>query len=234
MNNLLLALVLLGAGVAGGYFYSQSTVEPDVVIVAARIAEPREVQRLEVVEVVSQNTAVAIKKHTTAGRENNAAMLRQWQSVAQIGVDFTGFNWASVAGIGAELPETGQVLVKGVLPPLKVLNSFSKDEKDTVISRIAMILAGGYNEEAELGPLLDQQQKAVTDCIASQALNRLETIAIAQKTVKAMLGAAIPNRADGSSLVRFELTFANEDEIKAAVAAREQGSGECEATIFAD
>jgi hypothetical protein len=231
MRNLFLALVLLGAGVAGGYLYSQSVAESVEITVTGMISEPRAVQRLEMVEVIAQNMAVAIKENKFLGRENNAAYMRQWQSVSQIGVDFTGFDWkAKVKGIGVKLPESGQILVAGVLPPIQVLHTYSINEKDTPISRIMGGLQG-YNEEARLVPLLKLQQKIVSDCIASRALDRLETIELAKTFVVSMLEMAIPLRDDGTSPVRFDLTFENEEEIRTAADQRSQADVACEATI---
>lgn len=222
--------VALGGGI--GYVVADKYIDRTVVISHASISEPKIVTRVETTEVVSRNTAVAIYENTTiTGAENNAAMMLEWTSVAQIGVDFSapGWKWDSLSGIGEPIPETGTIRVSGELPPLKLLNSFSQigKETETMISRIAKI-----TEEQVLEPVLKNQKADLTACIGKQALYRKESIDNAHKVILSLLTAAIPPRMDGTPIVDFDLKFANEAELLSEISALNGQPVSCEGKVI--
>ncbi|MGC1498027.1 MAG: hypothetical protein WA790_19640 [Sulfitobacter sp.] len=204
--------IIVGSGI--GFFISEHFKENVVVDSFANVSAPKIVSRIEVTEIFSRNTAVAVRENTTFGKENNAAMMLQWTSVAQIGVDFTTFKWGSLSGIGQPVPETGTISISGTLPPLEILNNFSPlGQDDTyVISRNA-----NFDEEAVLGPILTTQKTALMKCVAESALYRADTIENAHRVILSLISAAIPPRADGTPIVTFNLKFANEATLNAEI-----------------
>ncbi|MCD9148476.1 hypothetical protein [Pseudophaeobacter flagellatus] len=229
MDRIVMIVVSILLGGAIGYFVTTQFGEKVDARVQAVISEPKLVRRVEVTEVYSQNTAIAIRENTTFGYENNAAMMKQWDSTAQIGVDFTSFDWTQLNGIGQPVPDVGTVIVSGELPPLEVLNNFAVTgaEENTVVSRNR-----GYDEESELGPLLDAQKQSLMDCIADRALYRQETIDNAHEVILSLVSAAIPPREDGSAPVAFSLKFANEQELKATIAQRMAQPQACDQVVY--
>ncbi len=224
--------VVLGGG--AGYLISGKFSPQIISGSSAVISEPKIVTRVETTEVVSRNTAVAIYENkTVTGSENNAAMMLEWISVAQIGVDFTApaWQWTSLTGIKEPIPETGVIRVSGKLPPLQLLNSFSQvgQEKETMISRIVKI-----NEEQVLRPVLKKQKDELTACVGEQALYRKESIDNAHKVILSLLTAGIPPRADGTPVVEFDLKFANEDELLKEIDALNGEPVSCVGTIVAN
>lgn len=224
--------VALGGGL--GYVVADKYIDRTIVDSHASISEPKIVTRVETTEVVSRNTAVAIYENTTVtGAENNAAMMLEWTSVAQIGVDFSapGWQWTSLSGIGKPIPETGTIRVSGELPPLKLLNSFSQigKETETMVSRIAKI-----NEEQVLGPVLRNQKADLTACVGKQTLYRKESIDNAHKVILSLLTAAIPPRRDGTPTVVFDLKFKNEDELLLEISKLNGQPVSCEGKVIAN
>jgi hypothetical protein len=214
LDRIFIIIIAIVVGSGLGYLISEHFEEDTVVNIQATISEPKIVSRIEVTEILSRNTAVAIRENKTFGRENNAAMLLQWTSVAQIGVDFTTFQWTSLSGIGEPVPETGTVTISGTLPPLEILNNFAPIGQDDayVISRNT-----GFDEEAVLGPLLKTQKAALMKCVAESALYRTDTIENAHRVILTIISAAIPPRADGSPTVTFDLQFSNETDLKGEI-----------------
>lgn len=214
MSRILIMLLAIIVGSGIGFLVSEHFDEDIVVHGTATVSAPKIVSRIEVTEIFSRNTAVAVRENTTFGQENNAAMMLQWTSVAQIGVDFTTFKWTTVSGIGQPFPETGTVAISGTLPPLEILHNFSPLSQDApyVISRNA-----GFDEEAVLGPILQTQKAALMKCVAESALFRADTIENAHRVILSLISAAIPPRADGSPIVTFDLEFANEAALKAEI-----------------
>ncbi|MBL3562590.1 hypothetical protein [Rhodovulum sulfidophilum] len=226
--SIILLSIALGCGI--GYLAAKNYIRIEGL--QASIEEPKIVTRVETTEVVSRNTAVAIYENTTViGSENNAAMMLEWTSVAQIGVDFSAPNWkwTSLSGIGKPIPKTGVIRVHGVLPPLKILNSFSQigDEKETMISRIVKI-----SEESVLGPILRKKKADLTACVGKQVLYRKESIDNAHKVILSLLTAAIPPRADGTPVVDFDLKFENEDELLSEISKLNGQPPSCEGTVI--
>jgi hypothetical protein len=224
--------VALGGGI--GYLVSEKYSGKTIEISSASISEPKIVTRVETTEVVSRNTAVAIYENkSVTGAENNAAMMLEWTSVAQIGVDFSApdWKWDSLSGINEPIPETGTILVSGELPPLDLLNSFSQigKETETMISRIAKI-----KEEEVLGPVLEEQKALLTTCVGKQALYRKDSIDNAHKVILSLLSAAIPPRVDGTPVVEFDLKFANEDELLTEIAALNGEPISCQGKVVAN
>lgn len=230
MDRLLIAIMAIVIGGAGGYFVFDYLNEDIDITVQVETFEPRMIQRLETTEILASNTAIAVRENQVLGRENNAVMIMQWSSAAHLGVDFTGFDWGVLSGVGEPLPESGSIVISGDLPPLEILNSFviSGSEATEVMSRNR-----NYDEEAELGPLLVAQRGQLMACVAERALYRQAAIDDAKEMVLALLSAAIPLRPDGSSPVRFDLSFANESELLAEIAALGGQPAPCETRIYA-
>lgn len=216
MDRILIMILAVALGGGVGYFVSNKYHSDITVSGQLNISEPKIVNRVETTEIISRNTAVAIYENKSiTGAENNAAMMLEWTSVNQIGVDFTNFPWKSLQGIGTAVPEEGTVKISGELPPLKLLNSFSEigEEKETMISKIAKIV-----EEDVLRPVLLDQKDKLIECIGESSLYRTETIDSAHRVIVSLLGAAIPPRADGTPIVEFNLKFKNESELRAEIA----------------
>jgi len=214
MGRILIMVLAIIVGSGLGFLVSEHFNEDVVVDGFANISAPKIVSRIEVTEIFSRNTAVAVRENTTFGNENNAAMMLQWTSVAQIGVDFTTFKWTTLSGIGQPIPETGTVTISGTLPPLVILNNFSPLGQDEpyVISRNA-----NFDEETILGPILKTQKTTLMRCVAESALYRADTIENAHRVILSLISAAIPPRVNGTPIVTFKLEFANEAALKAEI-----------------
>ncbi|AHD03286.1 hypothetical protein [Leisingera methylohalidivorans] len=219
MDRILLMIVCAFAGAAGVYFYLQSK-QPVVVGTTPVISEPRLINALETTEAYSANALVLVKERRLLGRENNAVYVSQWQQKVVIGVDFTGFDWKTVSGIGEELKEGGHT-VSGTIPALKVLHEYvvKGSEKNEVASRIV-----NFDEDKVLGAAAEERRGAADTCSRDMILYRDEVVKHAMETVVRNLSAAMPVDANGAPLVAFNLHFENEADLLAGIAQRNSGN----------
>lgn len=228
VDRIILLLVALAVGGGAGYFITKDQREVIEVTSASVVGEPEAVVEVITTRTYSQSTAFAVRENTTFGRENNAVMYSQWTSQVLIGIDFTTFEWSDLDGIGDTVPETGAVTISGELPALEILDNFvdSGSEVEDVISR-----NWNYDEEGELGSLLDAQRQAMMDCVAERALYRSSTLEDAHNAVRSLIEPSIPRREDGSLLATFDLRFANEDELRSIIDSVGETPPPCEASI---
>lgn len=223
MNKILLMVICVFAGAAGGYLLFGSK-QPVRVEQQAVISEPRLINALEVVEAYTANSLVLVKKRTILGKENNAVYLSRWQQKVVVGVDFTGFDWKTVNGIGA-VQKPGGNIVSGTIPELKVLHEYNVkgSEKNEVASRII-----NFDEEGVLGAAAAARRNSTDTCSRDMILYRQEVVDHAMETVVQNLSAAMPVDSNGAPLVTFDLHFANEAELRAGIAARAaQAASDC-------
>ncbi|MEW2914068.1 hypothetical protein [Leisingera sp. JC11] len=219
MDRILLMIVCAFAGAAGVYFYLQSQ-QPVVVETTPVISEPRLINALETTEAYSANALVLVKERKLLGKENNAVYVSQWQQKVVIGVDFTGFDWKTVSGIGDKLQQGGNI-VRGTIPELKVLHEYvvKGSEKNEVASRIV-----NFDEETVLGGAANARRGAADTCSRDMILYREEVVKHAMETVVRNLSVAMPVDDNGAPLVAFDLKFANEADLLAGIADRKAGN----------
>lgn len=225
MDKILLMIISLFAGAAGVYFFLQGK-QPGVTETTPVVSEPRLINALETTEAYSANALVLVKERNFFGKENNAVYVSQWQQKVVIGVDFTGFDWKTVSGIGEELKEGGNT-VSGAIPELKVLHEYivKGSEKNEVASRIV-----NFDEDKVLGAAAAARRGTADGCSRDMILYRDEVVQHAMDTVVRNLSAAMPLDAVGAPLVTFDLHFENEAALLAGIAARKaggQGSQSC-------
>ncbi|MBY6141404.1 hypothetical protein KUV26_18345 [Leisingera daeponensis] len=218
MDKILLMIISLFAGAAGVYFFLQGK-QPGVTETTPVVSEPRLINALETTEAYSANALVLVKERNFFGKENNAVYVSQWQQKVVIGVDFTGFDWKTVSGIGEELKEGGNT-VSGTIPELKVLHEYivKGSEKNEVASRIV-----NFDEDKVLGAAAAARRGAADSCSRDMILYRDEVVQHAMDTVVRNLSAAMPLDAGGAPLVTFDLHFENEAALLAGIAARKAG-----------
>lgn len=225
MDKILLMIISLFAGAAGVYFFLQGK-QTVVAETTPVVSEPRLINALETTEAYSANALVLVKERNLFGKENNAVYVSQWQQKVVIGVDFTGFDWKTVSGIGEELKEGGNT-VSGTIPELKVLHEYivKGSEKNEVASRIV-----NFDEDKVLGAAAAARRGTADGCSRDMILYRDEVVQHAMDTVVRNLSAAMPLDAGGAPLVTFDLHFENEAALLAGIAARKaggQGSQSC-------
>lgn len=228
MDRVIILLVSLAVGGGVGYFITKDQREVIDVTGSSVVGVPKAVVELVTTRAYSQSTAFAVRENTVFGRENNAVMYLQWTSQVLIGIDFTPFDWSGLDGIGETVPETGAVTISGDLPALEILDNFvdSGSEVEEVMSRNL-----NYDEEGELGPLLEAQRLAMMDCVAQRALYRSSTLEDAHNAIRSLIEPSIPRREDGSILVTFDLRFSNEDELRSLIAEAGESPPACEASV---
>lgn len=228
MDRIIILLVALAIGGGAGYFITKDQREVIEATSTSVVGVPEPVVEVITTRTYSQSTAFAVREHTTLGFENNAVMYSQWTSQVLIGINFTEFEWSDLDGIGDVVPETGAVTISGQLPELGILDNFvvAGSEVEDVMSRNR-----NYDEEGELGPLLDAQRKTMMDCVAKHALYRSSTLEDAHNAVRSLIEPSIPRRGDGSLLVTFDLHFANEDELLSIIDSVGETPPPCEASV---
>ncbi len=219
-------LLSLGVGVLGLLYYQELKNNRSSVQSQLIVREPRMVSELIVIHSDADGMAIAIRNGTTPPGVAAAAMM-QWTSRTAIGVDFTGFDWSTIDGIGEQIPDNGTIQLSGTIPPLEVLHNYSVDgsESKRIISRLL-----AFNEEAELYPRLEGQRAELTKCLGAQAILRADTIDLAKSSIMTLISAAVPPLPSGEPTLEFNIKFENEDQLLAT----EQDPERCDRVTVLD
>lgn len=226
MDRIFIIAVGIALGGLGYYVYEQQQA-PDIVASIATVEAPQLTSILQVAENRSANSVLVVKKGL--GLSNNAVFLLQWLYKSRVGVDFTGFDWASLDGVNAPYG-TEPVVISGELPALLPMGAGEvTSEQEEVISKIM-----GYDEKGKMRPVAKARQPIVNDCTRDILLYDAEVLAHAKDAVEQLFSVAAPRNAQGAPMVTFDLTFANEEELRKEIAKRANQDVSCGGVIYID
>ncbi|MBR9842391.1 MAG: hypothetical protein GYB25_04480 [Rhodobacteraceae bacterium] len=226
MERLLVIVLAVVLGGLGFYVYDLKTNGMPSSFLA-RVQAPTLQSIVQVAENRSANSIIVVKKGL--GNDNNAVFLMQWIYKSRVGVDFTGFDWTTLDGVGETYSEEG-VLISGELPalePLGVGEVISEQEK--VVSKIAL-----FDEEKNMRPVAKAEQAEVNGCTRDVLLYDPEIIDHAKSAIEQFFSVAAPRDATGEPMVKFDLTFKNEAALRAEITARSNTKVSCGGVVTMD
>lgn len=227
MDRVLIIVACLFIGGLGGFLYFGDPQASSFTV----LKKPSLVNKMLAAEGYSASSLVLVKKRTLAGVENNAVFLSQWQYKVDVGVDFSGFPWKNLQGVGEKLKAEGNT-VSGTIPPLKILDANIID--GTVKEEVASAILN-FNEEKVLGTAAEERRAGINKCVQEKYLYRQEVVDHAMRTVVLNLSAAIPVDDSGNPLVRFDLHFENEAELASKIANQSQNPAKnCGGLVIVD
>lgn len=223
-----LLVVVLGVVLGGLGVYVYDLKQNDTSLSSLATVQAPSLQNiLQVAENRSANSVIVVKKGL--GNSNNAVFLMQWIYKSRVGVDFTGFDWDSLEGVG--VPYKQDVIhLSGELPALRSLGAgevFSESEE--VVSKIAL-----FDERANMRPIAKARQDEVNACTRDVLLYDAEVIDHAKAAVEQLFTVGAPRNELGEAMISFDLTFENEEALRTEIAERANEDIECGGVTYMD
>ncbi|WP_243613747.1 hypothetical protein [Shimia aestuarii] len=226
MERILIVVLGIALGGLGFYVYDLKQNDMDVGLVAT-VQKPTLKSVLQVAENRSANSVIVVKEGL--GTSNNAVFLMQWIYKSHVGIDFTGFDWDAIDGVGEPYSPDGTHL-SGTLPALKVLGVGEViSETDKAVSKIAL-----YDEEKNMRPVAKARQDEVNACTRDLLLYDAEVIDHAKAAVEELLSVGAPTDANGVPQITFDLTFKNEAALRTEIANRAGKDIVCGGAVYMD
>lgn len=225
MDRILVIVVSVLAGLAGGYFIFNFLLPKNPIETAAKpvivISAPSLINELSPIEFTTYNHLILKKK--VAVTQVSAVFIRQWMYKIRLTVDLDKIDWTKISNINTELEQADHILLSGELPPLQIQGNVI----DGSITEEVIAEALGFGEE-KFYPVATKLTDNINKCAREQyGLTQLALDHAKAKVAEHLIGQLTIN-AKKEPTISTKLVFENEDELLKIIAgAQNQAIRQC-------